>query len=248
MFKPLEKMRYSEQIAQSIQGRVLRGQVETGDRLPSEKDLAEEFQVSRTVVREAMRLLESSGFVEIKKGPTGGIFVATEYHKPTSDSLRNLMTSGVVTLDHVMDLRWLLEPHMVVQAALKARPAQLEEIRRVVDYFEEHADDPAALKQANLAFHRTLGRASGNPVFSMLLDSVLELLEYLIIEFVDLGFEQEISGHHREIFEAVAARRPDEARKLVERDIIRVKEVIGGFFEDQVGREPPAKRRGGNIG
>ncbi len=236
MFKPLEKMRYSEQIAQSIQDRVLRGQVATGDRLPSEKDLAEEFRVSRTVIREAMRLLESAGFVEIRKGPTGGIFVASEYHKPTSDALRNLMTSGVVTLEHIMDLRWLLEPHMVAQAALKAHPDQLDEIERVVEYFEARQDDPAALKQANLAFHRTLGRASGNPVFSMLLDSVLELLEYLIVDFVNLGFEREISGHHREIFEAVAARRPDEARRLIERDILRVKEVIGGFYEDRIGR------------
>ncbi|MBU1741158.1 MAG: FadR family transcriptional regulator [Proteobacteria bacterium] len=235
MFRPLEKMRYSDQVAHSIQDRILTGRVATGARLPSEKDLAEEFQVSRTVIREAMRLLESSGCVEIKKGPTGGIFVAADYHKPTSDSLRNLMTSGVVTLEHVMDLRWLLEPHMVAQAALKARPGQFDEIQRVVDLFEEHRDDPAALKQANLAFHRTLGRASGNPVFSILLDSVLELLEHLIVDFVDLRFEREISGFHREIFEAVAARRPDEARKLVERDIIRVREVIGGFYETRPG-------------
>jgi GntR family transcriptional repressor for pyruvate dehydrogenase complex len=236
MFKPLEKMRYSEQIAQSIQERVLRGQVFSGDRLPSEKDLADEFQVSRTVVREAMRLLESAGFVEIKKGPTGGIFVATEYHKPTSDSWRNLMISGLVSLEHVMDLRWLLEPHMVAQAALKASAQQLDEIQRVVDFFEENRDDPASLKQANLAFHRTLGRASGNPVFSILLDSILELLEYLIVDFVDLRFEREISGFHTAIFEAVAARHPEEARKLVERDIIRVKEVIGGFFDERIER------------
>jgi len=71
-------------------------------------------------------------------------------------------------------------------------------------------------------------------VFSILLDSVLELLEYLIVDFVDLGFEREISGHHREIFEAVAARRPEQARKLVEQDIIRVKEVIGGFYQTRL--------------
>ncbi|MBU0516972.1 MAG: GntR family transcriptional regulator, partial [Proteobacteria bacterium] len=71
MFRPLEKMRYSDQVAHSIQDRILTGRVATGARLPSEKDLAEEFQVSRTVIREAMRLLESSGCVEIKKGPTG---------------------------------------------------------------------------------------------------------------------------------------------------------------------------------
>lgn len=230
-FRPLEKMRYSEQVAQAIQDRILTGQAETGSRLPSEKELAQEFGVSRTVIREAMRLLESAGFVEIKRGPTGGIFVAADFHKPTSDSFKNLFASGMVSLDHVMDLRWLLEPHMVAQAALKATPDQLDELARVVARFEQYADDPISLKQVNLTFHRILGRASGNPVFHMLLDSILDLLNHLIVDFVDIGFEREIAGFHRQIFEAVAARDPDEARRQVERDIIRVREVIGGYYQ-----------------
>ncbi|UCC66529.1 MAG: FadR family transcriptional regulator [Deltaproteobacteria bacterium] len=84
MFRPLEKRRYSEQVAQLIQEKILKEKSEKGNKLPTERELAEEFQVSRSVIREAIRELEVSGLVYIKKGPTGGIFITHAYHKPLS--------------------------------------------------------------------------------------------------------------------------------------------------------------------
>jgi GntR family transcriptional repressor for pyruvate dehydrogenase complex len=73
MFEPLEKKRYSDQIANLIQKRILTQNLADGVKLPGERQLAEELGVSRSVVREALRMLDASGYVSIKKGPRGGI-------------------------------------------------------------------------------------------------------------------------------------------------------------------------------
>ena len=86
-FAPLNKMRYSERIAKTIQMRILNGQLGYDERLPAEIVLAAEFDVSRSVVREAMRILDGLGLIKIKKGPKGGIFVSDGYHKPLIDSV-----------------------------------------------------------------------------------------------------------------------------------------------------------------
>ncbi len=92
MFKPLKKKRYSDQIAELIQESIFNQGMEIGTSLPTEQELATEFQVSRSVVREALRILEISGLVKIKKGPAGGIFVTNGYHEPIRKSLKNMIT------------------------------------------------------------------------------------------------------------------------------------------------------------
>ena len=128
-FRPLEKKRYSEQIADLLQDKILRDHLETGTNLPSEKDLSLEFQVSRSVIREALRMLEVSGLIKVKKGPSGGIFVSNGYHKPITNSLNNLITSGDVTIEHLFDVRLLIEPHIAMEAALNAKNEHVKKIR-----------------------------------------------------------------------------------------------------------------------
>ena len=153
MFRPLKKKRFSDQIADLIQKKILEDSLEVGTNLPSEKAMADEFQVSRSVIREALRILEISGLVNIKKGPTGGIFVSDVYHAPIKRSLNNLITSGEVTVDHLFDARLLIEPHIAGQAALHAGEEDLEKFRALFEDSVAHFDDPVRLKQNNLEFH-----------------------------------------------------------------------------------------------
>ncbi|MBW1660336.1 MAG: FadR family transcriptional regulator, partial [Deltaproteobacteria bacterium] len=113
-FGALEKKRYSQQIAQLIYERVLDTEFKKGERLPTERELAEDFQVSRTVIREAIRELELSGIVSVKKGPKGGIFIDHAYHKPLLISLQRLISSGMITVKHILETRLLIEPYITV--------------------------------------------------------------------------------------------------------------------------------------
>jgi len=121
MFKPLEKKRYFEQIAQMIRERIFRENLKEGFRLPTEQQLAKELNVSRSVVREALRILDVMGYVDIKKGPQGGIFVSSLYHKPISDSLRNLANNGHITVNHLFDVRLQIETFIAAEAAQHAK-------------------------------------------------------------------------------------------------------------------------------
>jgi len=229
VFRPLEKKRYSEQVADLIQGKILGDNLRNGTILPSEKDLAGEFQVSRSVIREGLRILESSGLVTVKKGPTGGIFVADTYHKPITNSIHNLITSGRVTIDHLFDVRLLIEPHIAMEAALRAKRADMQGLEELIDDSFKHRDDPLHLKRNNLKFHLMLAKASGNPVLSLLLESVFELLVKLTLDFLDLSLERHFFRSHEHILQVIAQKEPENAKRLIREDILDTKEKIELF-------------------
>jgi GntR family transcriptional repressor for pyruvate dehydrogenase complex len=230
MFSPLEKKRYSEQVAQLIQEKILRDKLEKGARLPTERKLAQEFQVSRTVIREAIRELEVSGLIKIKKGHTGGIFIADAYHKPLRNSLKNLVSSGKVTVDQIFDVRLLIEPHIAMLAARRAKREDIERLQALMKDSAQHQDDAAVLKQNNLTFHLLLGKASGNPVLSMLIESVIEILVEFSFDFLDLPFEQHFFRVHNDIVQVIAQRKAEEAKRLIEQDVLEVKRKLEGFY------------------
>ncbi|MGD9043218.1 MAG: FadR/GntR family transcriptional regulator [Desulfobacterales bacterium] len=229
MFRPLQKKRFSDQIADLIQKKILEDSLEVGTNLPSEKAMAEEFQVSRSVIREALRILEISGLVNIKKGPTGGIFVSNVYHAPIKRSLNNLITSGEVTVDHLYDARLLIEPHIAGQAALNAGEEDLEKFCELFKDSAAHLDDPVRLKHNNLEFHLLLARASGNPVLAVMLESVFELLAERTLSFLDLELERKFFKIHKAIFEVFAKRQPEETSRLIREDIMDVMETLKKF-------------------
>ncbi len=229
VFRPLEKKRYFEQIADLIQDKILRDPLEAGTNLPSEKDLSLEFQVSRSVIREALRMLEVSGLVTIKKGPSGGIFVSNGYHKPITNSLNNLITSGDVTIDHLFDVRLLIEPHIAMEAALNAKDEHIKKLKELIDDSSLHQDDPIRLKRNNLKFHLFVAKASGNPVLALLLESVIELLIKSTLDFLDLSLERHFFRVHERIAHVIANGESEEAERLIREDILDTKEKIQGF-------------------
>lgn len=229
VFRPLEKKRYSEQIADLIQDKILRDPLEAGTNLPSEKDLSLEFQVSRSVIREALRMLEVSGLVTIKKGPSGGIFVSNGYHKPITNSLNNLITLGDVTIEHLFDVRMLIEPHIAMEAALNAKDEHIKRLTELMVDSSRHQDDPIRLKRNNLKFHLLVAKASGNPVLALLLESVIELLIKTTLDFLDLSLEKHFFRVHERIAQVIANGESEEAERLIREDILDTKEKIQGF-------------------
>jgi GntR family transcriptional repressor for pyruvate dehydrogenase complex len=236
MFRPLRKQRFSDQIAELIQKKILGDNLEIGTNLPSEKDMAAEFGVSRSVIREALRILEMSGLVDIRKGPTGGIFVTNVYHAPIKRSLNNMITSGEITIEHLFEARMLIEPRIAREAALHASGEDLKKLRELFKDSEAHFDDPVRLKQNNLRFHLLLARASGNPVLSILLESVIELLVDRILDFVDLSLERHFLDIHQKIFQVIADKQPDEAERRIKHDIQHVEQKISAFKKSHSSR------------
>ena len=229
MFRPLKKKRFSDQVADLIQKKIIEDNLEVGTNLPSEKAMADEFQVSRSVIREALRILEITGLVRIKKGPTGGIFVSDVYHEPIKRSISNLITSGDVTVDHLFDARLLIEPHIAKEAAVYASDGELERFKALFEDSDAHLDDAARLKSNNLEFHLLLARASGNPVLSVMLESVIELLIERSMGFTDLALERKFLQIHKNIFELLSKRKGAEVSRLIRKDIAVVRETLKAY-------------------
>lgn len=225
-FKPLDKKRFSEQIAHGIQERILKEGLEEGVRLPTEREMAEEWQVSRTVIREAIRILDAHGFVRIKKGPRGGIFVSQLYHKPMSASLKSLADHGHVTVEHLFDVRLQVEPYIAEQAMKSATREDRDRLVALMEDAKTHFDDPAYLKQKNIEFHLLLAEISGNPVLVMIMQSITDILLKLAYDFLDPEFERELFDVHGNILQVLTGKKKGNIRKLVEEDIGFVKNSL----------------------
>jgi GntR family transcriptional repressor for pyruvate dehydrogenase complex len=229
-FDRIDRRRYSEQVIQMVVAEIMSDNLAIGDRLPGEKELTEQFNVSRTVVREALRVLEESGLVEIRKGPKGGAFVTRSFHKPVSSSLKNLIAHGQISIDHLFDVRALVEPHIAVQAALHARPADLEPLRALIEESSARQDDVSLLKSNNIRFHLLLARAAGNPVLSIVMESVIELMQEFSRNFSDLSYGREYLRLHQRLLRLIQERRADEAKKLISEDIANLRDRLRSFL------------------
>jgi GntR family transcriptional repressor for pyruvate dehydrogenase complex len=234
MFKPLDKKRYFEQIAQLIREKILHENLEEGFKLPTEQQLAKELDVSRSVVREALRILDVMGYVDIRKGPQGGIFVSNLYHKPIRDSLRDLATNGHITIDNIFDVRLQIEPFIAAEAARYAKKSDIKKLSQLIESAGSHLEDVAYLKDKDMEFHLFLAEASGNPVLSILMKSLIEILKEIAHDFLDLSFERELFQIHKNIFCTIAQRKVSEVKKLVRTDILFVRKNLEKFLKREM--------------
>ena len=230
-FDGFEVKRYSEQVAQMIQKKIIKDEIKVGSRLPAERQLADDLKVSRSVLREALRLLEASGYVEVKKGPKGGIFVSNVFHKPISVLWKNLAQTGHITIDHIFDVRMQFEPYVMTEATRNATEADIERLRDLYADVDAHFDDPVYLKNRNFEFHVILAGISGNPILATFTKALLEILAETAFNFLDLAFEQELSRIHRETIELIARRKVTEVKKMFRRDMIFLKDTLRKTME-----------------
>jgi len=209
----------------------LRENLKEGFKLPTEQQLARELRVGRSVVREALRILNVMGYVKIKKGPQGGIFVSNLYHKPITDSLRHLTSNGHITVDHIFDVRLQIEPFIVAEAARNAKKSDIRKLSALIKDASLHSDEAAYLKEKNIEFHLLLAEASGNPVLAILMKSLTEILKEIAYHFLNPSFEREIFRVHKEILNTLVQRKRNEAKRLVKEDIIFVKRSLEKSLE-----------------
>ena len=228
-------MRYSEQITQELQARILKEEVQLGERLPSEIELAKEFQVSRTVIRESMRQLEILGLVKIKKGPKGGIFANDHFDKPLSASLGGLLEFGQVTPDNIFAIRLLVEPFSTAEAAKWATDLDINILHALLEKSKKNINDVDYLQNNRGKFHVQLAKASGNPILAMFMNSLIEIFREYLVDFKDLKFEQQAVQSHWKILEAIQSRNPEDARQIMEHDIHEM-QVIYLTYKKKEGR------------
>jgi GntR family transcriptional repressor for pyruvate dehydrogenase complex len=215
----------SEQVADSIMSSILTRNLEPGDQLPTEPELIDQYDVSRTVIREAGRILVARGVVSIR--PRRGMQVAPFNEENLTSQVALMLRLGGGTFSQLIEVRRAIEPDMAAYAALR-RPAEaVAELERLVNQIEPRTEDTAEARanriSADLAFHTALARATQNPFFIHLSLPFNEILTATYQK--SPGYTPEQSKTHAEhaaIAEAVADQDPDRAHALALTHITRV--------------------------
>jgi GntR family transcriptional repressor for pyruvate dehydrogenase complex len=223
MFEPVKNQRVSDEILQQIREAVLAGKFQIGDRLPTERMLAEQFVASRTSVREALRGLEQEGVIYTKKGVTGGAFVADLDHRLVSRSFQTLLQLRKISINHIAEVRLIFEPQAARLAALRATKQDIEALEEVIETMRTAVEAGKFPGSYDLKFHKLVARAADNPILEMLADSMLEVASQVITELhPSLEVLRHVVLRHLEVFEAIKSKDGDLAFSLMSQHIVDV--------------------------
>jgi GntR family transcriptional repressor for pyruvate dehydrogenase complex len=235
----LHSERLSDRLAASIAGMIDTGAVQPGERLPTEQQMAGTYGVSRTVVREAVHQLKSRGLVRSRQG--SGVFVApAPTHQPLAFDPSVLDSMDAVV--QVVELRRVLEGEIAALAAARATRAHLQALKRALAAIDRAEADGRDAVSEDMAFHRAIGEATGNPQFVRL----LAFLEQYLREAMRVTkanearheeFMQQVRDEHRAIIEAIAQHNPAAARKAA------IAHLLHGQWRLQAGGVIKPRRR-----
>jgi GntR family transcriptional repressor for pyruvate dehydrogenase complex len=217
---PTRVGRLSDQVATQIQELVIESALKLGEKLPSERELSKLLGVSRTVVREAVRALVAKGLLEVRHG--GGMIVRAPDSALVSEIMINMLRSdGDVTFMHVHEVRYLLEVEIAGLSAERRDDDDLLQMEGQLQAMVEHEGDPLRWAEADVAFHAAIAVATHNPLYLVLLNSIVEMLMELRLTAISLpDTPQKAYHHHMILFERIKAQDRPGARKAM-RDHLR---------------------------
>jgi len=221
-FRQLGRRKAYEEVADQIRERIFSAKVKTGERLPTERDLAVQFGVSRVVVREAIRALELSGLMVVKKGPRGGNFVAEDHQRPITDSIGNLLARGEARLRDLFEVRMLIEPYAAGRVARIGTAKNFAALAALVDRADAEHGHGAAIRHINIELHRQIIRMTGNSVLAAVGETVLLMLADRLKPVESRAPSGVALGMHKKLLVAFRARDAAAARSIMEKDIASV--------------------------
>jgi GntR family transcriptional repressor for pyruvate dehydrogenase complex len=218
MFSPVQAERISQLIEGQLKEAIIKHHYRAGDKLPSERELVDMFGASRSSIREAIRSLERSGFVVVKKGVQGGAFVLQKGDSTLMvNHIRDMMRLRKVSLDEILQARLIIEPEVAAAAADKATPADIELLEEITsDQLRGFvSENPVMQFDRNPRFHRIIAEITGNQVFIIIMQILLEIHAFRMNQFkLNEKTIREITHQHSGIIEAL--KRKDRAMAFEE--------------------------------
>lgn len=221
-FRQVSSERLSRQVVQQFQQMMRDGELGQGDKLPAERELAEQFNVSRNSVREALRELDLLGLVESRHGE--GTFV----RQPTATQLmapfQAVIELSMPAVDSVMEFRMAFEPGVASLAAANLTPAGEEQLAAALGAFERAVAEGDSVETIDADFHLSVALATGNPTVLAVHTAVYELLHGMRSRLARSSYhphDKSVVGH-RALFDAIVARDPERASRVMREHLIDV--------------------------
>lgn len=249
LFAPLKNQRIFEKVSGSIKGLIFDGVLKTGDRLPSETELAQQFNVSRQTVREALRVLELSGFITTQKGGPKGPLIKDTIVNTISDLYLDAFRMEKISLGELTTARCEIERLVLNHVIEKADVSDLEALRRnIMESKKRVAGNVVALDE-NIEFHNLLATASKNHVFVIVVGSLTAAVRDFLTRIAPLPdpsgetavYEESVMKskntilYHEKILQAIEERKKDAAGEILEEHLrevgARLQSLKGGSNE-----------------
>lgn len=217
-FKPIKTRKIYEEIVDQLKVLIIKGNLKPGDRLPSERELAEILGVSRASVREALTALETIGILDIRPGE--GTFVRQTTQSTTIEPLAWVLAVEKNPVAQLMEVRRVLEVESAGLAAIRATEYQLQEIEEALDIMREAAEKRELAVEFDLKFHFALAKATQNSVLLRIMNTVADIMHQTFREvrqelYGSPGMAKRIIREHNNILQAVKKCDAEKARKYM---------------------------------
>lgn len=223
-FAVVRRNKVYEDVAKQIERQILK-KLKPGDKLPSERELAEMLQVSRSSIRDAIRGLELMGLVEPRQG--AGTIVRELSAESLLNPFANALKHRQELVAELLDFRKMLEPPLAARAATHASPDEISEMEEILQRQEEKLADGEAAIAEDAEFHYNIALASGNSVVLKLIDMVMDLLRDTRERSLQLeGRPQKSLAGHRRILAAIKRHDAEAAKAAMRRHIEDIEEIV----------------------
>lgn len=222
LFTPVSVARASAAIADQIRQSILDGKLEEGDRLPPERELATQFGVSRVTVRDALRILEAAGLVEVRVGARGGAFVTVPTGSVVAQAMADMVVMSAVTPADVVEARLIVELGTVTLACARATDDDLQALDELAETARRELNAGAYTRERSWEFHALLAEAAHNGAVRGLTQSFRSTLSMHPVRVRERGkgFAATVEEHER-IDAAVRRRDAAAARREMAAHLLR---------------------------
>jgi GntR family transcriptional regulator, transcriptional repressor for pyruvate dehydrogenase complex len=227
LFEPLPVKRTFMEIASQVKNLIYSKTLKPGDKLPSERELAAQFNVGRISVREALRMLEQAGLILIKQGSGGGAYVKAADTSAVSESVYDLVSRNDIRLEDLTEVRLAVEKQILQSAFDKINDNDLEMLEKSIEEQEmiikkkTRQDIPVYYELTN--FHIILARATRNPVFEIILKVLMNVtVKVLNLKLTDVERLKKHLLFHKAIYKAIKERDLERAIEKIEGHMLEV--------------------------
>jgi DNA-binding FadR family transcriptional regulator len=243
MFTPVTRSRASGEIVSQIERAIFDGAYAPGERLRSERELAEQFRVSRITVRDALRVLEARGLIRVKVGASGGAFVTDTNLDQVVGSISTMVKLRRMTLSELAEARTIVETAAAERAALRADDAAIAQLAQMVDRSSDVVRQGLPHTEVSMDFHVAVAEASKNELLSATVRAYRDLLMQTLHDMRDPGSARITQKWHEDILDAIRTHDPEATRGLMQEHLLDFERRIRAYLQSKEGGDVRAKAK-----
>lgn len=224
-----------EEVSEILYEKIRAGELKPGDRLDSVEQLAEQLQVSRSAIREALSALKAMGLIDIKQG--SGTFVKNTQSTQLDFPLSTAILTNKQDISHLLEVRKIIEVGAAASAAIHRTEEDIQSMMRILDEMKQVQGDGELGEKVDFQFHAAISIASQNPLLATILDQVSGLMIETMKETRRIWLyskkitSEKLYDEHMQIFHAIKQQNEELAKHAMASHLNNVEKVLMQYFE-----------------